>query len=76
MGDVLMRVLRGFQYDGDGKWSGGTIYDPNDGRTYKSKMELRDASTLRVRGYVGAPIFGRTSIWTWGSAESGMYTKA
>lgn len=60
---VGLRILSGFTYDGDGRWSGGTIYDPANGKTYKAKMKLENASTLDVRGYVGVSLFGRTTTW-------------
>lgn len=60
---VGLRILSGFTYDGDGKWSGGTIYDPANGKTYKAKLSLEDRDTLDVRGYVGVPLFGRTTTW-------------
>ena len=60
-----LAILEGFTYGGDGTWSGGTIYDPANGKTYKAKMSLSGAgdSTLDLRGYVGIPLFGRTTTW-------------
>ncbi|MEM9554617.1 MAG: DUF2147 domain-containing protein [Acidobacteriota bacterium] len=49
--------------NGDGVWSGGTIYDPESGKTYKARMSL-DGETLNLRGYIGVPLLGRTSAWT------------
>lgn len=46
------------------KWESGTIYNPEDGDTYRSTMTLEDADTLKVRGYVGIPLFGKTQTWT------------
>lgn len=46
----------------DGEWEGGTIYDPEKGKTYKSTMWLKDANTLKVRGYWG--FIYRTQVWT------------
>jgi uncharacterized protein (DUF2147 family) len=60
---VGLAILDGFTYDGDGTWSGGTIYDPANGKTYKAKMSLEGRDTLDVRGYVGVPLFGRTTTW-------------
>ena len=60
---VGLRILSGFTYDGDGTWSGGTIYDPANGKTYKARIRLQDGDTLDVRGYVGVPLFGRTTTW-------------
>jgi uncharacterized protein (DUF2147 family) len=60
-----LAILEGFAYDGDGQWSGGTIYDPANGKTYKARMRLdgADDDTLDVRGYVGVPLLGRTTTW-------------
>ncbi len=55
-------ILSGFTYS-DGEWTGGEIYDPKSGKTYKSKMKIK-GSSLEVRGYIGNPMFGKTSIWT------------
>lgn len=61
-----LEILSGFTYEGDGLWSGGTIYDPANGKTYKARMSLDSAEddTLDLRGYVGIPLFGRTTTWT------------
>lgn len=60
---VGIELLTGFVADGPGKWSGGHIYNPEDGKTYKCKLTLQDDGTLKVRGYVGLSIFGQTQIW-------------
>lgn len=57
-------ILHGFTFQGDGVWKGGTIYDPNSGKTYKSTMTLVDENTLKVRGYIGVSLFGRSDTWT------------
>jgi uncharacterized protein (DUF2147 family) len=49
----------------------GTITNPEDGRTYKVRLSLDDAARLRLRGYLGIPLFGSTQIWT---AYSGTLT--
>lgn len=55
-------ILTGFKYE-DGKWTDGEIYDPKSGKTYSSNMTLRGGN-LEIRGYVGAPMFGRTAVFT------------
>jgi uncharacterized protein (DUF2147 family) len=45
-------------------WDDGTIYNPEDGETYSSTMTLLNGATLKVRGYVGLPLFGKTQVWT------------
>jgi uncharacterized protein (DUF2147 family) len=57
-------ILQGFRYAGDGKWMDGSVYDPLSGRTYRCNMELKNADTLSVHGYVGLPVFGRSELWT------------
>lgn len=61
---VGMQLMRGFRYDGGNVWSGGTIYDPESGKTYKCKLTLVAPDELDVRGYVGISLFGRTTTWT------------
>lgn len=34
------------------------------GKTYSSYMYLKDNNTLKVQGYVGVSLFGRTETWT------------
>jgi uncharacterized protein (DUF2147 family) len=59
-----LELFSGFTYDGDGRWTGGTIYDPNSGKTYRCIITWVDANSLKVRGYVGVPMLGRTETWT------------
>lgn len=58
-------ILRGFDLrpDDGARWTGGSIYDPESGKTYKAQLEL-EGDVLAMRGYVGLPLFGRTSQWT------------
>lgn len=47
-----------------GSCKNGTILDPRNGKIYKSTMHLVDQGRfLKVRGYIGAPLFGKTVIW-------------
>ena len=46
--------------EGGGKFSGGTIWDPGSGKTYKSKMTL-NGNDLAVSGCVA--VFCRTQNW-------------
>lgn len=47
----------------DGKYLGGYVYNPRDGRTYRMKIEVVDRETIEVRGYVGLPLLGQTQTW-------------
>ena len=45
-------------------WDGGEIMDPNNGKTYKVRLTpIEGGKKLQVRGYIGAPMFGRTQVW-------------
>jgi uncharacterized protein (DUF2147 family) len=57
-------ILTGFKFDGDDEWEGGDIYDPESGKTYSCYLYLKDRNTLKVRGYVGISLLGRTETWT------------
>jgi len=57
-------ILQNFRFDGQGTWEDGTVYDPNNGKTYSCSMKLRNANTLEVRGYIGFSLIGRTEVWT------------
>lgn len=55
--------LSGFKFE-DNEWVDGNIYDPKKGKTYSAKMKLENKNELHLRGYIGVPMFGRTSVWT------------
>jgi len=55
-------ILRNFKYD-NGEWNGGRIYDPQNGKEYKSYIRLKDPQTLSLRGYIGISLLGRTEVW-------------
>lgn len=42
---------------------GGHIYDPRSGRTYSGSMTAQ-GDTLKLRGYLGIQLLGRTETWT------------
>ncbi|WP_193705791.1 DUF2147 domain-containing protein [Tenacibaculum finnmarkense] len=57
-----MNILTGLKKDGN-EWSGGTIVDPKNGKEYKCYIELENADKLKIRGYIGFAVFGRTAYW-------------
>lgn len=63
--DLNLELLKDFTFDGEKTYEGGTIYDPKSGKTYSCKMTLTDNNnTLKIRGYIGISLFGRTEVWT------------
>lgn len=59
-----LMVLEGFTPVGGNSWGKGTCYDPKSGNTYRGKIYLVAPDRLELRGYIGIPLFGRSSVWT------------
>lgn len=59
-------LLREFEFDGDDEWEDGRIYDPKNGKDYSCYIEFKDdtKNLLKVRGYIGIAMLGRTTYWT------------
>jgi uncharacterized protein (DUF2147 family) len=58
-----MVILRDLKKDGK-EWSGGTILDPANGKTYKCNIAVEDGGKkLKVRGFIGIALIGRTQHW-------------
>ena len=59
-----MTIIRNARQDADDKtlWTGGEILDPNNGKTYKTRLKPVDGGkTMEMRGYIG--FLYRTQIW-------------
>jgi uncharacterized protein (DUF2147 family) len=60
-----LMVLKNFIFDGEDEWKDGTIYDPNNGKTYTCHIHFSDSpNVLKIRGYIGISLIGRTTYWT------------
>jgi len=59
-----LMLLKGFVWDGEEAWEDGTIYDARTGKTYSCVLTMEKPGVLKVRGYIGSPIFGKTQYWT------------
>ncbi len=57
-------IMTGLKYDGDGRWSGGAIYDPDSGKLYSCSLQLIDRDLLKLRGFLGISLLGRSQLWT------------
>ena len=60
-----MTIINGVKpIDDKSMWEGGEILDPNNGKLYKVRIKPVDGGRkLEVRGYIGAPMLGRTQTW-------------
>ena len=57
-------ILQDFDRVERDQWKNGTIYDPENGKTYKCNITLANPKQLKVRGYIGFSLLGRTTEWT------------
>ena len=56
-------ILKGFDFTGK-VWENGTIYDPNNGKTYSCTIKMKKLNELEIRGFIGISLLGRTTVWT------------
>ena len=61
-----LKMLAGFSKADDkgAYWTGGTIYNPEDGKTYNCYIRVQSDGRLKVRGYVAIKLLGKTQYWT------------
>ncbi|RPG55196.1 MAG: DUF2147 domain-containing protein [Flavobacteriales bacterium] len=57
-----MVIVEGLKLNGK-TWEDGTILDPKSGKTYSCYITFDDDNTLKVRGYIGFSLLGRTQKW-------------
>jgi len=57
-----LTVIKGLVKDG-AEYTSGKILDPKYGRLYKCFITLESKDKLKVRGYIGISLFGRTQYW-------------
>ena len=57
-----LEIIRGLEKDGD-EYNSGKILDPESGKLYKCYIELEERDKLKVRGYIGFSLIGRTQYW-------------
>lgn len=60
---VGLRILWGLSKNGE-QWTGGEILDPDSGKTYRCSLTMSEGGKkLRVRGFIGFSLLGRTQYW-------------
>jgi uncharacterized protein (DUF2147 family) len=60
---IGLTILRDLKFDNKG-WKDGTVYDPQNGKTYSCNLNLVDQNTLKITGYIGFSWIGRSELWT------------
>ena len=62
---IGMPLIWGFKKTSDpNSFEDGHIYNGENGKIYNANTSLQADGTLRLRGYVGTPLFGETQVWT------------
>jgi len=60
---IGLRILWDLRKDG-AEWTGGRILDPDNGKVYKCSITVEhDGEKLKVRGFIGFSLLGRTEYW-------------
>jgi uncharacterized protein (DUF2147 family) len=59
---VGMTIIKGLSKNGS-EYGSGKILDPKNGKIYKCMMALEGNDKLKVRGYIGFALIGRTQYW-------------
>ena len=57
-----MVIIRNFHPEGE-DWVDGTVVDPENGKEYKGKIWSVGKDGLKMRGFVGVSLLGRTENW-------------
>jgi uncharacterized protein (DUF2147 family) len=58
-----LQIISDLVLEEPGLWA-GHITNPDDGKVYSIHISLDPEGKLRMRGYIGIPLLGRTTIWT------------
>ena len=57
-----LTIIKGLSKDGS-EYNSGEILDPKNGKLYKCALTLESKDKLKVRGYIGFSLLGRTQYW-------------
>lgn len=57
---IGLRIVKDLEYKGNGTWGGGTLYDPEHGKTYGCRITLVSENEAYVRGYIGFTFIGKS----------------
>jgi uncharacterized protein (DUF2147 family) len=61
--ECQLQIIRDMKPGDDGRRH-GTVTDPGDGKVYQAQLWVDESGILRLRGYIGLPMFGSTQHWS------------
>lgn len=56
-------ILKGLKDVGNNVYENGRLFDPESGRTYSGSAQLLNRDQLKLYGYIGIKLLGRSQIW-------------
>lgn len=59
-----IETFKDFQYKGNNMWQDGNVYDPRSGYTYSCSLWLEGKDVLKIRGFIGISLIGKTETMT------------
>lgn len=60
---IGLRMMEGYTFRGNNLWDEGKIYNTENGKTYSSRISLKSRDRLELRGYIGIPLLGGSTVW-------------
>ena len=58
-----MVLVKNMKKESEKVYTGGEILNPKNGKTYDCTMTLKDENTIKLRGFIGISIMGKTQYW-------------
>ena len=55
-----LTTLRDLRPAGPDRWADGSLYNPDDGKSYRVTAQLASSNVITARIYVGVPLLGQT----------------
>jgi uncharacterized protein (DUF2147 family) len=59
-----IEVFTGLKRNDKDTWTFGHVYNPKDGKHYRAYLNAYEDGTVRIRGYIGIPLIGKSETWT------------
>lgn len=60
-----LRMIWDLHYDPDhNEWTGGRVYNSDDGHIYRCRIRMVDPDHLKLRGYFAITLLGGSTVWT------------
>ena len=58
-----LKIMEGYTFRGNNLWDDGTIYNTENGSSYRSRLSLKAPDRLELRAFLGIAIFGGSTVW-------------